>query len=219
MDTMTVDKRQLQLWADELRSIADEGLRWSADNPYNHERYTRILHFAARLFAVQDTRAVETIDRAYHADLSHLAPYPCGDAAIIDEGGRILLIQRQDDGLWAMPGGFLSIGETPAEGTCREAWEETGVEVDPLALSGIYDSRLYHDRSPFHLYQLVFLCRPRHPDRQPRVTHETLDVRWYAQSDLATLALEPGHERRIGDAFRLWRGETRAAAFDSASVG
>jgi len=111
---MTVEQR-LRLWADELRAIANEGLHRSADNPYNVRRFQRILRIAADMFVTWNTRAVDDIERQYHADLGHVAPYPVGDAAVFDEAGRILLIRRQDNGLWAMPGGAFEVREAPAE--------------------------------------------------------------------------------------------------------
>jgi len=210
-------EQQLRLWADELRAIANEGLQWEADNPYSVRRCQRVLRIAAELFAAQDARTVDAVERAYHADLGHVAPYPCGDAAIFDDTGRILLIQRLDNGLWAMPGGAFEVGETPAEGACREAWEETGIAVDPVALSGLYDSRLCGSRSTHHLYQFVFLCRPRDPLARPTLSNETLDVGWFADGALPPLS--PGHERRIADAVRQWRGEAREAIFDGATPG
>lgn len=144
-------EQQLRLWADELRAIANEGLHWEGNNSYNARRCRRILRIAAEMFATQDTRPVDDVERQYHADLGHVAPYPVGDAAVFDAAGRILLIRRLDNGLWAMPGGAFEVGETPAEGACREAWEETGIEVEPVALSGVYDSRLCSNLTPYHL--------------------------------------------------------------------
>jgi ADP-ribose pyrophosphatase YjhB (NUDIX family) len=213
MNDRTVEQR-LGLWADELRAIANEGLQWEGDNPYNVRRCQRILRIAAELFATRDTRAVDDIERQYHADLGHMAPYPVGDAAVFDEAGRILLIRRRDNGLWAMPGGAFEVGEMPAEGACREAWEETGVEVEPVTLSGVYDSRFCGSLTPDHLYMFVYLCRPRITGQRPPVSNETVDVGWYAQSELAALEIDPGHIRRIDDAFGRWRGEIREAIFD-----
>jgi 8-oxo-dGTP pyrophosphatase MutT (NUDIX family) len=204
--------QRLRLWADELRSIANEGLHWDGQNPYNVRRFTRIRRIAAELFAAQDARDGDAIEQIFSADPWHLAPYPCGDAAIFNPIGEILLIQRADDQLWAMPGGAFEVGETPAEAACREAWEETGVAVEPLVLVGVYDSRLCGTRSRAHLYQFVFLCRPRDLDARPIVSNETLDVRWYAEAALP--ALSPGHAIKIADAFRYWRGERREAVFD-----
>jgi ADP-ribose pyrophosphatase YjhB (NUDIX family) len=214
---MTDDKsveQRLQLWADELRAIANEGLHWATENPYDAHRYRRVLRIAAELFATQDARPIDEIERAYHEELGHIAPYPVADAAVFDGDGRILLIRRKDNGLWAMPGGALEIGETPAEGACREAWEETGLKVETVGLIGVYDSRFWNARSPYHLYQFVFLCRPQDGARRPQVTDETLDVGWYSEQETATLSLDPNHVGRIPHAFRRWRGEEREAIFD-----
>jgi len=175
-------------------------------------RFERVRRIAAELFATQDARDGDLIEQIFSADPWHMAPYPCGDAAIFNLRGEILLIQRKDDQLWAMPGGAFEVGETPAEAACREAWEETGVAVEPLALIGVYDSRLCGTKSRAHLYQFVFLCRPRDPDAQPSISNETLDVRWYAEAALPPLS--PGHAPRIADAFRSWRGERHEAVFD-----
>lgn len=203
--------QQLRLWTDELRAIANEGLRWLSDNPHNEGRFRRVARIAAEILAVQDVRDADAIERIFTENLSHTAAYPGGDAAIFNEHGEILLIQRKDNRLWAMPGGLLEVGETPSEGTCREVREETGIAVEPLKLIGVYDSRLCGSVTSAHLYQFVFLCRPRDPSAQPIVTHETLDVRWYAEAELPPLS--PGHVRRVPDAFRHWRGELREAVF------
>lgn len=215
MNDMPLSQR-LPMWADELRVIANEGFHWAGDDPYNVRRWERLLRIAAEMSSVQDTRDADEIERVMHADLSHVTPYCGGDAAVFDATGSILLIQRRDNGLWAMPGGAFEVGETPAEGTCREAWEETGLAVEPVALSGVYDSRYCGTRSAYHLYHFVFLCRPRDPAAQPIVSNETLDVGWYAEGAIPETS--PGHASRIADAFRRWRGETREAIFDVPGV-
>jgi 8-oxo-dGTP pyrophosphatase MutT (NUDIX family) len=204
--------QRLRLWADELHAIANEGLHWERDNPYSIRRMERIRRIAAKLFAAQGSGDAVAAERMFAEDTWHVAPYPCGDAAIFNAHGEILLIQRKDDQRWAMPGGAFEVGETPAEAACREAWEETGVEVEPLALVGVYDSRLCGTRSRAHLYQFVFLCRPCDPNARPTVSNETLDVRWYMEGDLPPLS--PGHAARIAGAFRYWRGELQGAIFD-----
>src|SRR5215213_5595107 len=209
--------QRLRLWADQLRAIANEGLHWNRENPYSLRRFERVRRIAAELFATQDARDGDVIEQIFSADPWHMAPYPCGDAAVFNTHDEILLIQRADDQLWAMPGGAFEVGETPAEGACREAWEETGVAVEPLTLVGVYDSRLCGSRTAAHLYQFVFLCRPRDPAAQPLVSNETLDVGWYAEDALPPLS--PGHASKIIDAFRYWRGERRAAVFDIPSRG
>ena len=206
---MTDAADELRMLADELRVISSAGIRWTADDPYNRDRFERVLEVAMRLFAFTDTRPLDEVRRSVLTQLTHPAPVPCGDAAVVDDAGRILLIQRADDHLWAMPGGAFEMGETAAEGVRREAREETGVDVEVLDLIGVYDSRFCETRSWVQLYQFVFLCRPLGAGTAT-TPHEVLDVGWFARDELPPLS--PGHTVRVPDAFRFL--DDRRASFD-----
>lgn len=58
--------------------------------------------------------------------------------AVIVQGGKVLLCHRRDQDLWNLPGGGAEKGETPWEAVVREVEEETGLEVWPQRLSGVY---------------------------------------------------------------------------------
>jgi 8-oxo-dGTP diphosphatase len=63
------------------------------------------------------------------------------DCVIYDPQGRVLLIRRKNppfQGSYALPGGFVDIGETVETGCRREVREETGLDVRDLKLVGIY---------------------------------------------------------------------------------
>ncbi|MDA8174716.1 MAG: NUDIX hydrolase [Nitrospiraceae bacterium] len=63
------------------------------------------------------------------ASKKHENPVPTVDI-IIEYGGGIVLIERKNPPHgWAIPGGFVDIGETLEEAACREAREETGLDV------------------------------------------------------------------------------------------
>lgn len=205
--------QQLRLWADELRSIADEELVFNGNNPYAVARGTRLRRVAAEVFAAQDARDGNVIERIYRGSPSHISPHVGGDAGVVDKRGQILLVQRADDHLWAMPGGLLEVSETAAEGVRRETWEETGVQVETQALVGVYDSRRCGSRMNWHLYHFVFLCRAVDARAEPRVSHESIGAAWF--KDDALPPLSPGHAVRIADVFRFWRGELRNAVFDA----
>jgi 8-oxo-dGTP pyrophosphatase MutT (NUDIX family) len=64
-------------------------------------------------------------------------------AVIRDEQGRVLVQQRVDSGMWNLPGGCMEVGEYPATTAMREAFEETGLEVQPTRLVGVYGGEDY----------------------------------------------------------------------------
>ncbi|WP_341328261.1 NUDIX hydrolase [Methylotuvimicrobium sp. KM2] len=73
-----------------------------------------------------------------------ITPLLAADALIqlIDRPGRpFVLIERANPPFgWAIPGGFVDIGETVEHAAIREAREETGLDVSLSALLGIYSN-------------------------------------------------------------------------------
>src|SRR5439155_6631291 len=57
---------------------------------------------------------------------------------ITDDDGRALLIRRRDTLRWAPPGGVLELDESIEAGLRREVREETGLTIEPVALTGVY---------------------------------------------------------------------------------
>lgn len=70
----------------------------------------------------------------------------------------IVLIERRNTPHgWALPGGFMDEGETIEQAAVREAFEETGLEVELETLLGIYSRP---DRDPRgHTVSVVFVAR------------------------------------------------------------
>jgi 8-oxo-dGTP diphosphatase len=63
---------------------------------------------------------------------------PAVAAIIRDQEGQVLLIRRGDGRGWSLPGGILEPGESMVDSLLREVREETGLEVDPVRLVGVY---------------------------------------------------------------------------------
>lgn len=102
--------QNLALWADHLRDISAMGLRFSP-NLYDRENYEAIQEIALEMLAVATGLSPDELEPLRTGLLRRPTPLSTGDAAIIDDSGRILLIRRADNGLWAMPGGALAVGE------------------------------------------------------------------------------------------------------------
>ena len=72
-----------------------------------------------------------------------ITPLAGCDVYILNERNELLLIQRADNSLWALPGGYQELGETPKECAIRECLEETGYNVEILDLIGVFSSLKY----------------------------------------------------------------------------
>lgn len=89
-------------------------------------------------------------------------PVPTVDVVIelLDEPGRVVMIERRNPPRgWALPGGFVDYGELVEDAARREADEETGLEVELVALLGVYSKP---ERDPrLHTLSSVFVGRAR----------------------------------------------------------
>ena len=98
---------QLSQIADELRGIANLGLRFGKTE-YDLERYEKVLSASARIIAAMDGTSAKEVLEQYRANFSHISPL-AGAGAVVMQDGKILLIKRHDDGLWAIPGGLVEV--------------------------------------------------------------------------------------------------------------
>ncbi|GAA3143274.1 NUDIX domain-containing protein [Planomonospora alba] len=112
---------------------------------------------------------------------------------IIDDHGRALLTQRRDNGHWEAPGGVLERDEDIITGLVREVREETGLHVEPIALTGVYKNMARG------IVALVFRCKV--TDGQLTETDETRAFRWVTADEVRALASE-AFAVRVLDAMR-----------------
>jgi len=200
--------------ASELRALSNAGLHYT-DDPYQIERYHRIIHLAAELTGLTSGQSVDDLRQLFFDDLHYKTPYAVVDTALFDDADRLLLIRRGDNKLWAFPGGACDVGELPAHGAAREAWEETGYVADVTDFLGVFDNRANGGESFYHLYCLLFAGRA--VGGQRLITRETLDCAWFAENEILWDEVTPSHLSRIRHAF-AWRKEpTTPVFFDRAA--
>ena len=83
-------------------------------------------------------------------------PVPTVDIIIEVEGGIVLIKRRNPPQGWAIPGGFVDYGETVEAAAVREAREETGLDVRPTRLLGVYSDPARDPR--LHTISTVFVA-------------------------------------------------------------
>lgn len=199
--------------ADELRSVADMGLLY-ANNDYDRERYIRIQALSARLLGLLESKSETEILQlfrdlkstvvapAFRENLSHISPWNGANAVVIQDN-KILLGKRADNGLWDTFGGLVEVGETLAEAAVREAREEVGIEVKPIKLMAVFDSRLWGTVPVAQLYHVHFLCG--WVSGQPAPSNEVTEVAWFEEHQAKDL--QAGLKDWLPILFKVYRGE------------
>lgn len=113
--------------------------------------------------------------------------------------GRIVLIQRRDNGKWGLPGGMVNWGEDIATTVHRELEEETGLEVTKIRrLVGIYSSPERDER--VHSICVVVEVEAEGSMRI-KDDMEVSDVQAFAPDRLPIGHLSHDHDRQLQDYF------------------
>jgi 8-oxo-dGTP diphosphatase len=112
---------------------------------------------------------------------------------VIRNDGRVLAIQRQDDGRVVPPGGVLELAETPAEGVAREVFEETGIQVRADRLTGVYKNMR------LGVVSLAFKCSILDGQGQEDTTDEAKRVTWLTVEE-ASKQMPEARAIRVTDA-------------------
>ncbi|WP_225752845.1 NUDIX domain-containing protein [Actinotalea sp. Marseille-Q4924] len=142
---------------------------------------------------------------------------PGVSAVVLDDDDRVLLGRRADNGRWAVVSGILEPGEEPAPAAAREVLEETGVEVEVVALTAVSvsDRVLYPNGDRAQYLDLCFWCRAVGGEAQVG-DDESTEVGWFPL-DALPKPLNPSSgpriERTVAFVEAVRRGERPEAWF------
>lgn len=112
---------------------------------------------------------------------------------VVRADGLILAIKRADDGRWVPPGGVLELDESPQDGVVREIYEETGIKVHPIRLTGVYKNMR------LGVVSLAFRCEV--IGGEMHTSSESTRVEWISVSDAVT-SMPEARAVRVTDALR-----------------
>jgi len=214
-----VSTRQLLRWSEALAGIARTGLGFT-ESLYERERFEEVLRVAAdiQIAAELGASGVEDADDLVEEWLKavgqgvpgYVTPKVAVGAAVGNDKGELLLVQRADSGVWLYPTGWADVGYSAAEVVVKEVLEETGIVAEPVRLIAVLDGlRLGFTRVP--LYSLVFHCRAVGGELRAHPL-ECRDVGWFALDALPQPLA--GAERWGTHVFAALRGEPVEVLFD-----
>jgi hypothetical protein len=175
---------ELLRWARQLFSLSQAGLAYSK-NEYDLERYRQMQEIAAEMLASQSNETKESALQSFSMQAGYATPKIDVRGAVIREG-KILLIQEQADGRWAMPGGWAVIAVIDAN------------HVSPLEF--------------YHAYKIIFQCSIK--DGLPTTSNETLAVDFFAMDALPSLSEGRTNRAMLEEVFAHYQDPTRPTAFN-----
>jgi len=107
-------------------------------------------------------------------------------AFVLDDAGRLLMIRRTDNDLYAIPGGQLELGETLTQAAVRELQEETGMTVEVTGVVGMYSNPdhviAYDDGEVRQEFSICFRARP--INGELHTSNESKEVHWVERERL-----------------------------------
>jgi ADP-ribose pyrophosphatase YjhB (NUDIX family) len=192
-----------------MQNIARNGLNY-AQNPYDRERYEKLLALTTQSYGELLALPSDEIRAMFAAELHHITPKVGADAAIFNEKGEILLMERIDGSGWCLPCGWVEPQERPCDAAVREVREETGLEVEVKQLVGVFTRMPSQRFGPHTLIAIVHLCEV--VGGQLKLSHEGLDLRYWSIEEMTNW--HGIHEKYARAAYKMWQAVLMAAVSD-----
>jgi len=208
------EKRRVFKWleiAREIQQLAQTGAAFAVTD-YEKNRYKRLNEITAEIIDHHTTLEKEAVTKVLMDHPGYATPKIDVRAAVIKDG-KILLVQESTDNCWAMPGGWADVGNIPSEVAIRETKEESGYDVKPVKVIGVYDANRVGGRLEFfHAFKIIFLCEL--IGGEAKSSDETLDVNFFDFNELPPLSANRTNEKHLDEIKHHLSNPERKTFFD-----
>jgi len=181
-------------WAREIQALSQSG-RTFAQNDFDLDRYRRLTEIAAEIIETYSDYPKEKLVAEFLAQPGYATPKIDVRGAVVRED-KILLVKERQDGRWCMPGGWVDVGESPAQSVVREVREESGFIVEPHKIVAVCDAnRSGRPIELYHAFKIIFLCRTL--GGEATASYETEAVDFFDFTDLPPLSENRTNTRHL----------------------
>lgn len=206
-----MDKNEKWLqWAVELQSIAQAGLFYG-QNVYDQERYEQIRDIAAEMIAYKTEIPFNKVKDLFCSEIGYQTPKLDSRAAIFQDD-RILLV-KEKNGTWSLPGGWVDVNVSVKENTIKEVKEEAGLDVTADLVIAVQDREKHN--LPIYAYKvckIFVLCTVIGGKFESNI--ETEESRYFGIDELPVLAAEKNNEEQIKMCFDAYHADNWKTLFD-----
>ncbi len=197
-------------WAVELQSIAQAGLYYGKDK-FDLERYERIREISAEMLAYKTDIPLEKVRGIFCCETGYQTPKLDTRAALFEDG-KILLV-RENDGKWSLPGGWVDVDLSVMENALKEVKEEAGLDADLDFVIAVQDRDKHN--LPVYAYKIckVFvMCTKK--GGSFAANSETVGSGYFGLDELPELAEEKNTREQIEMCFAAHRAENWKTLID-----
>ena len=197
-------------WAVELQSLAQAGLTYGKD-VYDRERYERIRDISAEILSYKTDISVEKVKNLFCNEIGYQTPKLDTRAAVF-EHEKILLV-KENNGKWSLPGGWVDVNLSVKENTVKEVKEESGLDVTADRIIAIQDRDRHN--LPAYAYgvcKIFVLCSVLGGEFEKNI--ETTEFRYFNKAELPELATEKNTKEQIDMCFNAYYNKDWIVEFD-----
>lgn len=197
-------------WAIELQGLAQAGLFYGKD-PFDKERYERIREIAVEMVSQQSEISLDKVRDLFCNEVGYQTPkLDCRAAIITDD--KILLV-KENDGTWALPGGWVDANLSVHDNVIKETKEEAGLDVTCDLVIAVQDREKHNlPRYAYKICKVFVLCTAVGGTFEHNI--ETTDSAYFGQDELPNLATEKNTAEQISMCFDAYRCENWKTMID-----
>jgi len=136
--------------------------------------------------------------------------YPAGPqpavGVIVFRDDKVLLVKRADppgQGLWAIPGGRVNLGETLKETAKREVREETGIIISPKEPIYTFEVIERDDEGGIRFHYVIIDLLAEYLSGVPNPGTDAIEARWISSGELKELPVTKTTRQLLKNKFRF----------------
>jgi ADP-ribose pyrophosphatase YjhB (NUDIX family) len=186
----------------DIQAIARTGLHFTSGS-YDRERYEKLMELTAQTYDGILDLPEDEIKARFSEEIGYITPKVGADAAIFNDEGEILLMERADGSGWCLPCGWVEANERPIDAVVREVREETGLNVIVKQLVGVFTRKASAKNGPHTMVAVVHFCEI--VDGELTLSHEGLALKYWPIAEMENW--HPNHDKYARAAYKMWQSE------------
>lgn len=197
-------------WAIEIQSIAQNGLTYCKDI-FDKERYERLREISAEMISTKTEIPKDKVKVLFCNEKGYQTP-KIDTRAVIFLDDKILLV-RENNGKWSLPGGWCDVLESIGSNTVKEVWEEAGIDAEPVSIIAVQD-RNKHNTPPYAygVCKIFVLCNA--VGGAFKQNTETTEAKYFTIENIPELAQEKCNIEQIKMCFEASKSDNWKTMFD-----